>query len=82
MASLFPGYELKIFSFRQKDFKGDKCAGEFIGDLKNRHWSEFKDGIDICFAISQQKDAQNNPAKYETTNLVFVGIDSQYYGCL
>jgi len=82
MASLFPGYELKTFSFRQKDFKGDNCAGEFKGDLKNCLWSEFTDGIDICFAISQQKDAQNNPAKYETTNLVFVGIDSQYYGCL
>jgi len=55
MASLFPGYELKIFSFRQEDFKGDRRAGEFSGDLKNRLGSKFIDGIDICFVISQQK---------------------------
>jgi hypothetical protein len=55
MASLFPGYELKIFSFRQKDNKVDRRAGEFIGDLKDRLGSKFTDGNSICFAISQQK---------------------------
>jgi hypothetical protein len=62
MASLFPGFELKIFSFRQEDFKGDRRAGEFIGDLKNRLYSKLTVGIHICFAISQQKKAPNNPA--------------------
>ena len=55
MANLLPGYELKTFSLRQKDFKEDKWAGEFYGDLKNRLGSKLTDGNSICFAISQQK---------------------------
>src|ERR1035437_1764404 len=54
MVNLFPGYELDIFSLRQKDFKGDRRAGEFNGDLKDRLGSKFTDGISICFAIYQQ----------------------------
>lgn len=51
MTSLFSGYELKIFSFHQEDFKGDRRAGEFFRDLKTGIGSAFNDPIIICFSI-------------------------------
>jgi len=53
MASLFPGYAIKIFSFRQKDFKGDRRAGEFFRDLKPGIESALKDKISICFSLTE-----------------------------
>ena len=61
MASLFPGYAIKIFSFRQKDFKGDQRAGEFFRDLKPGIESALKDKISICFSLTDNLKSMVSP---------------------